>query len=68
MVSISPLKEGKKYAYFGNFPEFKAQLPADSTSKQDFQYNFGDPQNGWTVEQRYYSKDERWVSIAYWQI
>ncbi|MCY3006759.1 MAG: hypothetical protein NTV29_12405 [Planctomycetota bacterium] len=61
IISISPIKEGKKYAYFGNFPVFEPQRPADSTSPADFQYVLRNDDAGWSIDERYYANDERWV-------
>jgi predicted secreted hydrolase len=61
VLSISPLKEGKKYHYFNNFPIFEPQRPADATSPADFQYVLRNEESGWEVDERYYANDERWV-------
>jgi predicted secreted hydrolase len=61
VFSISPIKEGRKYHYFNNFPSFEARLPADSTSPADFQYLLRNDEAGWTVDERYYANDERWM-------
>jgi hypothetical protein len=61
VVSISPIKEGKKYHYFNNFPSFEAKRPEDSTSPADFQYLLRNDEAGWSIDERYYANDERWV-------
>ena len=61
VVSISPIKEGRKYHYFNNFPSFEAKRPEDSTSPADFQYLLRNDEAGWSIDERYYANDERWV-------
>jgi hypothetical protein len=61
VISISPLDEGKKYSYFGSFPEFEARLPEGSTSKQDFEYVMKDSTTGWTATEQYFAMEERWT-------
>ena len=61
VVSISPIKEGRKAYYFGAFPKFSATHPADATSAADFQNSFGSNDGGWMAEERYYARDERWL-------
>jgi len=61
VISISPIKEGKKYHYFNNFPVFEPRRPDDSTSPADFQYLMRNDESGWSIDERYYAKDERWI-------
>lgn len=61
VISISPIKEGKKYSFFSNFPDFTAKRPSDSTSTADFQYDFRNDEAGWTIDERYYAEQDRWV-------
>ena len=61
VISISPIKEGKKYYYFNNFPDFKPSRPKDSTSPADFQYDLRNDEAGWVIDERYYADQERWI-------
>jgi predicted secreted hydrolase len=61
VVSISPIKEGKKYYYFNNFPVFEPKRPDDATSPADFQYLLRNDEAGWAIDERYYAKEERWM-------
>jgi predicted secreted hydrolase len=60
VFSVSPIKEGKKYYYFNNFPDFKPSRPLDSTSPADFQYDLRNDEAGWTLNERYYAEKEQW--------
>jgi len=60
VISISPIAEGKKYHYFGNFPVFQPKRPDDATSPADFQYLMRND-DGWSIDERYYANDERWI-------
>lgn len=60
VISVSPIEEGKKYAYFGNF-SMEACLPEGSTSPQDFEYNMKDPASGWSAREQYFAAEERWT-------
>jgi predicted secreted hydrolase len=61
VFSISPIKEGRKYYYFNNFPRFEPRVPDDAKTSADFQYLLYNDEAGWAIDERYYHAEERWT-------
>jgi hypothetical protein len=59
VISISPIKAGKKYYFFNNLPDFKPRQSKDSTAPADFQYELRNDE--WAIDERYSADQERWI-------
>jgi hypothetical protein len=65
VFSISPIKEGRKYYCFNNFPSFEARLPADSTSPANFLDLLRNDEAGFNDDGRYNSQMMHGLSYYY---